>query len=432
MQTLIWKNLTEQEKQQALMRPALSAAKSIKEAVNAIRENVQGNGDKALFELSEKFDKVKLDSLIVSQQAIQAATARLPEALKTAIQNAKANIERFHQAQIPQPVDIETQAGVRCQVVTRPINRVGLYIPGGSAPLFSTVLMLAIPAKIAGCKKIVLCSPPPIADEILYTANLCGVETIYAVGGAQAIVAMAFGTETVAKVDKIFGPGNAFVTEAKRQVSQALNGAAIDMQAGPSEVLVLADENADPDFVASDLLSQAEHGADSQVILVTPSETLAKNTALAIERQLAQLPRAETARQALSHSRIFIAEDLAQAVEISNQYAPEHLVVQVENARGILDQLDNAGSIFLGAYSPESMGDYASGTNHVLPTYGYTRTTSSLGLADFSKRMTVQELSPQGFRDLAPTVIQMAAAEQLDAHKNAVLVRLEKLQKENS
>ncbi|MFZ7217454.1 histidinol dehydrogenase [Avibacterium avium] len=432
MQTLIWKNLTEQEKQQALMRPALSAVESIKEAVNAIRENVQGNGDKALFELSEKFDKVKLDSLIVPQQAIQAATARLPEALKTAIQNAKANIERFHQAQIPQPVDIETQAGVRCQVVTRPINRVGLYIPGGSAPLFSTVLMLAIPAKIAGCKKIVLCSPPPIADEILYTANLCAVETIYAVGGAQAIVAMAFGTETVAKVDKIFGPGNAFVTEAKRQVSQALNGAAIDMQAGPSEVLVLADENADPDFVASDLLSQAEHGADSQVILVTPSETLAKSTALAIERQLAQLPRAETARQALAHSRIFIAEDLAQAVEISNQYAPEHLVVQVENARALLDQLDNAGSIFLGAYSPESMGDYASGTNHVLPTYGYTRTTSSLGLADFSKRMTVQELSPQGFQDLAPTVIQMATAEQLDAHKNAVLVRLEKLQKENS
>ncbi|MFU2047602.1 histidinol dehydrogenase [Avibacterium gallinarum] len=428
MQTLIWKNLTKQEKQQALMRPALSVAESIKEAVNAIRENVQDNGDKALFELSEKFDKVKLDSPIVPQQAIQAATARLPEALKTAIQNAKANIERFHQAQIPQPVDIETQAGVRCQVVTRPINRVGLYIPGGSAPLFSTVLMLAIPAKIAGCKKIVLCSPPPIADEILYTANLCGVETIYAVGGAQAIVAMAFGTETVAKVDKIFGPGNAFVTEAKRQVSQALNGAAIDMQAGPSEVLVLADENADPDFVASDLLSQAEHGADSQVILVTPSETLAKNTALAIERQLALLPRAETARQALVHSRIFIAEDLAQAVEISNEYAPEHLVVQVENARALLDQLDNAGSIFLGAYSPESMGDYASGTNHVLPTYGYTRTTSSLGLADFSKRMTVQELSPQGFQDLAPTVIQMATAEQLDAHKNAVLVRLEKLQ----
>ncbi|MCW9717900.1 MULTISPECIES: histidinol dehydrogenase [unclassified Avibacterium] len=428
MQTLIWKNLTQQARKDALMRPAISAAQSIQEAVEAIREQVQSNGDQALFELGEKFDKVKLTRLTISPQEIDAASQRLTQELKTAIQNAKRNIERFHQAQIPQPVDIETQAGVRCQVVTRPINRVGLYIPGGSAPLFSTVLMLAIPAKIAGCKKIVLCSPPPIADEILYTASLCGIDTIYPIGGAQAIVAMAFGTESVTKVDKIFGPGNSFVTEAKRQVSQAVNGAAIDMQAGPSEVLVLADENADPDFVASDLLSQAEHGADSQVILVTPSETLAKRTALAIERQLAQLPRAETARKALSHSRIILAEDLAQAIEISNEYAPEHLVVQVNNARELLDQLDNAGSIFLGAYSPESMGDYASGTNHVLPTYGYTRTTSSLGLADFSKRMTVQELTPQGFKDLAKTVEIMAEAEQLDAHKQAVSIRLAKLQ----
>ncbi|URL06960.1 histidinol dehydrogenase [Avibacterium sp. 21-595] len=431
MQTLIWKNLTQQARKDALMRPAISAAQSIQEAVEAIREQVQSNGDQALFELGEKFDKVKLTCLTISPQEIDAASQRLTQELKTAIQNAKRNIERFHQAQIPQPVDIETQAGVRCQVVTRPINRVGLYIPGGSAPLFSTVLMLAIPAKIAGCKKIVLCSPPPIADEILYTASLCGIDTIYPIGGAQAIVAMAFGTESVTKVDKIFGPGNSFVTEAKRQVSQAVNGAAIDMQAGPSEVLVLADENADPDFVASDLLSQAEHGADSQVILVTPSETLAKRTALAIERQLAQLPRAETARKALSHSRIILAEDLAQAIKISNEYAPEHLVVQVNNARELLDQLDNAGSIFLGAYSPESMGDYASGTNHVLPTYGYTRTTSSLGLADFSKRMTVQELTPQGFKDLAKTVEIMAEAEQLDAHKQAVSIRLAKLQSSN-
>lgn len=427
MQTLIWKNLTEQQRQEALTRPAISSSLNIQQAVDSIRENVLANGDKALFELSEKFDKVKLDSLVVSKAQLQAASDRLSDELKQAIQNAKANIEKFHTAQIPQPVDIETQAGVRCQVVTRPINRVGLYIPGGSAPLFSTVLMLAIPAKIAGCKKVVLCSPPPIADAILYAADLCGVETIYQVGGAQAIVAMAFGTETVAKVDKIFGPGNSFVTEAKRQVSQTVNGAAIDMQAGPSEVLVLADENADPDFVASDLLSQAEHGADSQVILVTPSETLAKQTALAIERQLAKLPRKETACKALEHSRIFIAESLEQAVEISNEYAPEHLVVQVENARSLLNKLDNAGSIFLGAYSPESMGDYASGTNHVLPTYGYTRTTSSLGLADFSKRMTVQELTPQGFKDLAKTVEVMAAAEQLEAHKQAVSIRLAKI-----
>lgn len=425
MQTLIWNNLTETEKRTALSRPAQLVGESVTQAVEKIKQNVKTNGDKALFELAEQFDRIKLDSLVISAEQIAQAASRIPDELKQAIQNAKRNIERFHNAQLPQGVDIETQAGVRCQVLTRPIQRVGLYIPGGSAPLFSTVLMLAIPAKIAGCKKIVLCSPPPIADEILYTANLCGVETIYAVGGAQAVFAMANGTETVAKVDKIFGPGNAFVTEAKRQVVQ--EGTAIDMPAGPSEVLVIADENADPDFVASDLLSQAEHGADSQVILVTPSETLAKQTALSIEKQLAALPRAETARKALSHSRTFIADSLEQAVEISNEYAPEHLVVQVENARDLLDSLDNAGSIFLGAYSPESMGDYASGTNHVLPTYGYTRTYSSLGLADFSKRMTVQELTPQGFKDLAKTVELMAAAEQLDAHKQAVSLRLAKI-----
>jgi histidinol dehydrogenase len=427
MQTLIWNNLTDDEKQQALTRPAVSASDDIKSAVENILALVKNKGDQALFELTEKFDKVKLDDLIVSAQQIAEASARIPEELKQAIQNAQRNITLFHEAQKPYAVDLETQAGVRCQVVTRPINRVGLYIPGGSAPLFSTVLMLAIPAKIAGCKKVVLCSPPPIADEILYAANLCGVETIYAVGGAQAVVAMALGTETVAKVDKIFGPGNAFVTEAKRQVSQLINGASIDMPAGPSEVLVLADEFANPDFVASDLLSQAEHGADSQVILVTPSNKLAAKTATAIERQLAQLPRAETARKALAHSRTFIAENIQQCVEISNEYAPEHLVVQVENARDLLPELDNAGSIFLGAYSPESMGDYASGTNHVLPTYGYTRTYSSLGLADFSKRMTVQELTPQGFKDLAKTVELMASAEQLDAHKQAVSIRLAKL-----
>ena len=425
MQTLIWNTLSDAEKRQALARPAQQIGESIKQAVDAIRENVAQNGDKVLFELAEKFDKVKLEKLTVSTEEIQAASGRISPKLRQAIQQAKANIEAFHKAQQNQEIDIETQAGVRCQVVTRPISRVGLYIPGGSAPLFSTVLMLSIPAKIAGCKKIVLCSPPPIADEILYTANLCGVETIYAVGGAQAIFAMAQGTETVAQVDKIFGPGNAFVTEAKRQVVQ--NGTAIDMPAGPSEVLVIADSIADPDFVASDLLSQAEHGADSQVILVTTSETQAKATALAIERQLTELPRAETARKALNHSRIFIAENLNQAVEISNEYAPEHLIVQTQNARELLPLLDNAGSIFLGAYSPESMGDYASGTNHVLPTYGYTKTYSSLGLADFSKRMTVQELTSQGFKNLAETVEVMAEAEQLMAHKMAVSLRLQKL-----
>lgn len=425
MQTLIWNNLSEAEQEQYLARPAQVIGESIKTAVDEIKANVIANGDKALFELSEKFDKVKLESLVVSKEQIQQAENRISSALKKAIQNAKVNIETFHKAQQNQEVDIETQAGVRCQVITRPINRVGLYIPGGSAPLFSTVLMLAIPAKIAGCKKVVLCSPPPIADEILYTANLCGVETIYAVGGAQAIIAMANGTETIQQVDKIFGPGNAFVTEAKRQVVQ--EGTAIDMPAGPSEVLVIADEFADPAFVASDLLSQAEHGADSQVILVTPSEKLAKAVDEELEKQVSVLPRGETARKALAYSRTFIAQNLQQAVEISNKYAPEHLIVQTENARSLLVDLDNAGSIFLGAYSPESMGDYASGTNHVLPTYGHTKTYSSLGLADFSKRMTVQELTPAGFLTLAETVEQMASAELLQAHKNAVSLRVAKL-----
>lgn len=427
MKTLIWNNLDQQQRRQAMQRPAIGSSKTIQAAVDEIRELVLSQGDAALFQLNERFDKVKLTQLKVSKQQITEAADRIAPPLKQAIQTAQRNIAAFHQAQKPQPVDLETQSGVRCQVLTRPINKVGLYIPGGSAPLFSTVLMLATPAKIAGCQQIILCSPPPIADEILYAASLCGVETIYQVGGAQAIMAMAFGTESIPKVDKIFGPGNAFVTEAKRQVSQDPNGAAIDMQAGPSEVLVIADEYANPEFVAADLLSQAEHGADSQVILVTTSETLAQQTESAIQRQLAQLPRAETAKKALSHSRIILAQDLAQCVEISNDYAPEHLIVQVKEARALLPQLDNAGSIFLGAYSPESMGDYASGTNHVLPTYGYSKTSSSLGLADFSKRMTVQELTPQGFLDLAQTVELMAEAEQLQAHKNAVTLRCNSL-----
>lgn len=425
MQILDWKTLTTKQKQAALSRPTQTVGEQIKTAVETIREAVLNRGDQALFELSEKFDRVKLTQLTVSTSEISTAGERVPDALKSAIRLAKRNIEKFHQAQQNQEVDIETQKGVRCQVVTRPIQRVGLYIPGGSAPLFSTVLMLAVPAQIAGCKKIVLCSPPPIADEILYTAALCGVETIYAVGGAQAVFAMAYGTETVQKVDKIFGPGNAFVTEAKRQVAQT--GTAIDMPAGPSEVLVIADEWADPAFVAADLLSQAEHGADSQVILVTPSRLLAESVNRELDKQVALLSRAETACKALRHSRTFIAQNLNEAVEISNEYAPEHLIVQVENARALLPKLDNAGSIFLGAYSPESMGDYASGTNHVLPTYGYTKTYSSLGLADFSKRMTVQELSAGGFLALADAVEQMAAAELLTAHKNAVSLRVQKL-----
>lgn len=426
MQTLNWNELNEAERAAALRRPAQNNDANIRAAVAAIQEQVRTGGLDALLALTERFDGVRLASLAVASEAIDAASARVSNSLKSAMQTAKANIERFHRAQIPVEIDIETQAGVRCQQLTRPIASVGLYIPGGSAPLFSTVLMLAVPAKIAGCRRITLCSPPPIADEILYAARLCGIDSVYQIGGAQAVFALAYGSGGVPKAEKIFGPGNAYVTEAKRQVQQS--GTAIDMPAGPSEVLIIADEAANPAFVAADLLSQAEHGADSQVMLVTPARELARQVAQETAMQLAALPRADTARQALAHSRIIIADTLAQCVAISNAYAPEHLIVQTAEPRALLPDLDNAGSIFLGAYSPESMGDYASGTNHVLPTYGHTKTHSSLGLADFSKRMTVQELSPQGFAALAATVEQLAAAEHLDAHKNAVSVRLATLQ----
>ncbi|ATF91985.1 histidinol dehydrogenase [Cedecea neteri] len=429
--TLInWNDCDEDARRALLMRPAISASDSITRTVAEILNNVKNNGDAALREYSAKFDKTEVKQLQVTQQQIDEAVARLGSEIKEAMAVAVANIEKFHLAQQLAPVDVETMPGVRCQQVTRPVASVGLYIPGGSAPLFSTVLMLATPARIAGCKKVVLCSPPPIADEILYAAQLCGVQEVFQVGGAQAIAALALGTESIPKVDKIFGPGNAFVTEAKRQVSQRLDGAAIDMPAGPSEVLVIADSGATPDFVASDLLSQAEHGPDSQVVLLTPDIAVAQAVADAVERQLAALPRAETARKALESSRLIIARDLAQCIEISNQYGPEHLIIQTRNARELVDDITSAGSVFLGDWSPESAGDYASGTNHVLPTYGYTSTCSSLGLADFQKRMTVQELSAQGFASLAKTIEILAAAEQLTAHKNAVTLRVAALKEQ--
>ncbi len=423
--TLIdWNQCSDEQQQRLLMRPAISASDAITQTVRAILDKVKAEGDDALRYYSATFDKTQVDALRVSQAEIDAASARLDDKVKQAMAIAVRNIETFHVAQQLPAVDIETQPGVRCQQVTRPVRSVGLYIPGGSAPLFSTVLMLATPARIAGCGRVVLCSPPPVADEILYAAQLCGVQEVFQVGGAQAIAALALGTESVPKVDKIFGPGNAWVTEAKRQVSQRLDGAAIDMPAGPSEVLVIADAEATPDFVASDLLSQAEHGPDSQVILLTPSAELATAVAEAVERQLAQLPRAETARKALESSRLIVARDLAQCIEISNRYGPEHLIIQTRQARDWVESITSAGSVFLGDWSPESAGDYASGTNHVLPTYGYTATCSSLGLADFQKRMTVQELTPQGFLQLAPTIETLAAAEQLIAHKNAVTLRV--------
>ena len=430
MEKIIWNSLTEAEQKRALERPAERAAEEIKEIVAKIGARVKIEGDRAIIALTEQFDKVSVEQLIVEKEDFVAADSRLSVEFKAAIGRAYRNIKKFHEAQKMPKVTVETEEGVFCEVLTRAIESVGLYIPGGTAPLFSTVLMLAIPAQIAGCREIVLASPPPIADEILYAAKLCGIDKIYQMGGAQAIFALGLGSESVTKVDKIFGPGNSFVTEAKRQISQLSGGAAIDMPAGPSEVLVIADQYAHPAFVAADLLSQAEHGADSQVILVTPSASLIDKVEREINAQLQLLGRAETARAALEHSRSILVENLTEAVEVSNRYAPEHLIIQTETPERWVDQIMHAGSLFLGAYSPESMGDYASGTNHVLPTYGYARTYSSLGLADFSKRMTVQRLTKEGFSRLGPTVALLAEKEQLDAHKLAVDVRLQALARE--
>ncbi|MBS5490972.1 MAG: histidinol dehydrogenase [Sutterella wadsworthensis] len=424
-----WNALNETERTNILRRPAVLAGDKITAVVSGIIKEVETRGDDALREFSARFDRTEVKNFRVTPEEVDAAVARLPEDFMKALRTAADNIKKFHTAQVLNPVTVETMPGVLCQQVTRPIDAVGLYIPGGTAPLFSTVLMLGIPAKIAGCGRVILCSPPPIADPILAAAKLCGIDQIYQVGGAQAVAAMAFGTETIPSVSKIFGPGNAYVTEAKRQVSGRPDGAAIDMPAGPSEVLVIADAEANPDFVAADLLSQAEHGPDSQVVLVTPSKELAKAVAEAADRQLAELPRKKIAVKALSASRLIVVDNLDECVAVSNRYAPEHLIIQTRNARELVAKVQNAGSVFVGDWSPESGGDYATGTNHVLPTYGYAATYSSLGLADFTKRMTVQEMTPQGFAALGPAIALLAHAEELDAHQRAVLVRLAQLKR---
>ncbi|AVE42734.1 histidinol dehydrogenase [Providencia stuartii] len=429
-QPIRWSSCHANEQKALLTRPAIAASTNISAAVTQIIEQVKARGDSALIEFSQRFDKTAISTIRVSQDAVEQAATRLDDNIKIAMQTAIGNIRRFHEAQKPAAIQVETQPGVVCQQITRPIDSVGLYIPGGSAPLLSTVMMLGTPANIAGCRQVILCSPPPIADEILYAAKLCGITDIFQVGGAQAIAAMAFGTESIPAVDKIFGPGNAYVTEAKRQVSQDHEGAAIDMPAGPSEVLVIADSQANPAFTAADLLSQAEHGPDSQVILLTDSQTFAQRVIDETEKQLAELSRADIARAALSASRVIIADSIAQCVEISNRYGPEHLILQTRNADELVENITSAGSIFVGDWSPESAGDYASGTNHVLPTYGYTSTYSSLGLADFMKRMTVQKLSPQGLLGLATTIETLAQAESLTAHKNAVTLRVTELNKQ--
>jgi histidinol dehydrogenase len=398
--------------------------------VSDILAEVKQNGDSALIEFTEKFDGVKLDSLLVSQKEIEIAISQVSEELANAIKLAKANIEKFHEAQNISELRIETTKGVSCWRRSVGIEKVGLYIPGGSAPLFSTILMLAIPAQIAGCDEIVLCTPPNsegnIDSAILFTANLVGVSKIYKVGGAQAIAAMAFGTASIPQVYKIFGPGNQFVTKAKELIQQ--EGVAIDMPAGPSEVLIIADTTCNPSFVAADLLSQSEHGADSQVILVSDDESVISEVNIQLEIQLAQLPRVEVATKSLENSRSILLKDMKECVDFSNEYAPEHLIIASEIADTFIEKIVNAGSVFLGNYSCESAGDYASGTNHTLPTNGYARNYSGVSLDSFVKKITFQKLEKEGIKNIGPAVEIMAAAEQLFAHKNAVTLRLKEIQ----
>jgi len=432
MNRLDWNALDSAARRAALARPAQSRAETLRNGVEQIVARVRADGDQALRELSARYDHCTLEAIEVSAQEIDEAEACLAPALKAAIDEAAARIEAFHRVAAPQPVALDTASGVRVERVLRPISRVGLYVPAGSAPLPSTALMLGVPARIAGCTEVVLCSPARAdgrCDEaVLYAARITGVHKIFKLGGAQAIAAMAYGTESVPKCDKLFGPGNAWVTEAKLQVSSDPDGAAIDMPAGPSEVLVIADEQANAAFVAADLLSQAEHGPDSQVILLSPSSSLLDAVEAEVAQQCALLPRADIATQALSQSRLIAVSSLAQAVDVSNRYAPEHLILQVEQPRDLLTGVQSAGSVFLGAWTPESVGDYCSGSNHVLPTYGYARSYSGVSVASFQKQITVQELSPAGLREIGPCTATLAAAEQLEAHRRAVTLRLAALE----
>ena len=413
----------------AILQRPTQTVENIENTVNQIFTDVKRNGDKAILKYTALFDGIQLTNNIVANKEIKEATNRISNELKLAISTAKQNIESFHAAQKTRDIQVETTSGVNCWQEKRPIQKVGLYIPGGTAPLFSTVLMLAVPAQIAGCKEIVLCSPPnkegKIADEILYTAQLCGVTKIIKVGGIQAIAGLTFGTETIPKVYKIFGPGNQFVTVAK-QLATKFN-VAIDIPAGPSELLVLADDSAKASYIASDLLSQAEHGIDSQVILITTSKTLITNVETEIEKQICEIPRQDIAQQAMANSKLIYVETDAEALEIINDYAPEHLSICTKNESYFIDGIQNAGSVFIGNYTPESAGDYASGTNHTLPTNGFSKAYSGVNLDSFTKSITFQKITPEGLKNIGNTVELMAEAEGLQAHKNAISIRLKDL-----
>jgi len=430
-----WTSLDEAQRTAVLQRPAQREVASLFERAGRIVSDVRDRGDEALREYTERLDRVRLESFAVSAEEFTAAEAALSAGQLEALRRAIATVTRFHEPQRVAPLSVETAPGVTCERMIVPINAVGLYVPAGTAPLPSTAIMLAIPARLAGCPVRVLCTPPRpdgTADAaVLVAARLCGVEQVFKLGGAQAVAAMAYGTASVPKVDKIFGPGNSWVTAAKQIVAADANGAALDMPAGPSEVLVIADATARPAFVAADLLAQAEHSEDAQVVLVTTSREFAAACVAEVEQQLAKLPRRAIAARSIAESRVLLVPDLVTAMEVSNRYAPEHLILQVAAPRDWLGQVRNAGSVFLGAWTPETMGDYCSGTNHVLPTYGHARAYSGLGVADFVKRITVQEVTPAGLADLGRTARTLAQLESLDAHANAVTVRLEVIERES-
>ncbi|MDY6945053.1 MAG: histidinol dehydrogenase [Pseudomonadota bacterium] len=428
---LEWSNLSADERRAALRRPAQADTDGLHRRVSEIIKEVRARGDAALFEFTERFDGVKLQALEVSAAEFAAAEGALSSVQRAALERAIGNVRRFHEAQLGKPLRVETSPGVVCERHFRAIDAVGLYVPAGVAPLPSTAIMLAVPASTAGCLTRIICTPPRkdgTADPaVLVTARLCGVDRVFKVGGAQAVAAMAYGTASIPKVDKVFGPGNSWVTAAKILAANDPDGAALDLPAGPSEVLVIADEHADAEFVAADLLAQAEHSADAQAILVTTSRAVVEAVREQLEAQMKRLGRERTLRESINHARLFLVDSLEAAFELSNAYAPEHLIVQVANARDWLPGIRNAGSVFLGAWTPETMGDYCSGTNHVLPTYGFARAYSGLSLVDFQKRMTVQELTAEGLRDLGSTAVTIAGLEGLDAHANAVQVRLRQL-----
>ena len=428
MQRLDWNTLNAAQRSAALARPAQARSAELREGVARIIADVRARGDDALRELTARHDHCVLDSIEVTAAEMAAAETELPAALKAALAEAAARIEHYHRATMNQPIAVETAPGVRVERISRAIERVGLYVPAGSVPLPSTALMLGIPARLAGCAQVVLCSPARADGRcdaaVLHAARLVGVQRVFKLGGAQAIAAMACGTASVPRCDKLFGPGNPWVTEAKQQVATAPGGPAIDMPAGPSEVMVIADAEANPAFVAADLLSQAEHGADSQVMLVTPAAGLLDAVALEVARQCAALPRADIAQRALSRSRLIHVASLAQAVQVANAYAPEHLIVHTAQPRALLADVQHAGAVFLGPWTPEAVGDYCSGSNHVLPTDGKARTFSGLSVASYQKQITVQELSVAGLRAIGPCTEALATAEQLQAHRYAVSVRL--------